>query len=345
MYHIPFNMTRLRGASTSILAAAVMGCLLAGCGGSGSSGGESSPGGAATIAGGGKAAHKKWVIGFSQCTVSEPWRVAMDNAIQAEADKHADEIQVVTKVGQDSSSQQYADCENLLNSGINLLIISPKEAAPLTPIVKKIYDEHIPVVVLDRGIVGDSYTCFIGGDNKVIGHKAGEFVAKTLNGKGNVVEIWGNVGTPPAKDRHEGFVQGLKDSHADGVKIIATGYGDWKKDKGHDQMRQILAAQPHIDLVYAHNDSMAMGAYLAASEVHREKEMKFVGIDGLPGPDGGPAEVKAGKLAATFLYPNCGKEAITYALQILHGQKVPKDVKLATATITPANADQFINPK
>ncbi|HET6386888.1 MAG TPA: substrate-binding domain-containing protein [Armatimonadota bacterium] len=319
--------------------------LLAGCGGSGSSGsGGNTPGGASTGKMASAGAHKKWVIGFSQCTVSEPWRVAMDNALTQEANKHSDEIQVVTKVANDSSAQQRADVEDLMNTGMDLLIISPKEAAPLTGIVKTVYEKHIPVIVLDRGILGDTYTCFIGGDNRLIGEEAGKYAAKLLNGKGNIVEIQGNVGSPPTKDRHDGFVKGLADAHAT-AKIIATGYGDWKKDKGHDQMRQILAAQPKIDLVYGQNDSMAMGAYLAATEVGRQKDMKFMGIDGLPGPNGGPAEVKEGKLAATFLYPNCGKEAIDYALQILHGKTVPKHVTLRTATITPENAEQYINPK
>lgn len=285
----------------------------------------------------------KWVIGFSQCNVAEPWRTAMDNALMAEFARHKDEIKtVLLKDAQNSNPTQVGDVEDLLNSGINLLIISPNEAVPLTQVVQKVYKQGIPVVILDRAIVGDTYTCFIGADNTVIGKKAGDFVAKELQGKGDVVEIKGKIGSPPAGERHDGFMAGIKGSP--GIHIIQTAVGDWLKDKAHDQMREILAAQPHIDLVYAHNDDMAMGAYLAAQEQKREKEMKFVGIDGLPGPNGGPAQVKAGKLAATFLYPNCGKEAIDYSLQILEGKKVPKRVILPTATITADNADQFINP-
>ncbi len=100
------------------------------------------------------------------------------------------------------------------------------------------------------------------------------------------------------------------------------------------QMEAALAAHPHIDLVYGQNDPMAIGAWLAAKNAGREKEMKFIGIDGLPGLDGGRQAVKDGKLAATFVYPTGGKDAVETAEKILHGEKVPHRITLSSERIT-----------
>jgi len=98
-------------------------------------------------------------------------------------------------------------------------------------------------------------------------------------------------------------------------------------------MESALAANGKIDLVYGHNDPMAIGAYLAAKAKGREGEMKFIGIDGLPGLDGGRQAVADGKLAATFVYPTGGKDAVEIAEKILHGESVPHRITLPTERI------------
>ena len=89
------------------------------------------------------------------------------------------------------------------------------------------------------------------------------------------------------------------------IKIVAEPVADWIQAKAKDRMTEVLRAQPAIDVVYGHNDPMAVGAYLAAKELNREKEMIFVGVDGLGGPAGGIKKVMDGVLAATFVYPLC----------------------------------------
>ncbi len=279
----------------------------------------------------------KFLVGFSQANKAEPWRTWMDDTVAKEAAKHP-ELEIVYADAQQDNSKQVADVENFLRQKIDLLIISPNEAKPLTAVVKRTFESGIPVVVLDRAIEGDTYTCFIGADNRQIGEAAGRFIVKLLGGKGNVVEIKGLPGSTPAIDRSEGFRAAIAGTD---IRIIHDPVADWLRDKGRDQMEAALQANEKIDLVYAHNDPMAMGAYLAAKAVGRADRMKFVGIDGLPGPEGGPQAVVDGKLAATFLYPNCGKEAVETALKILHGEQVPKRITLETVEITPANAAQF----
>jgi ribose transport system substrate-binding protein len=298
----------------------------------GNTGGGAAPGG------------KRWKIGFSQANSAEPWRTAMNNSMKAEAARHAEIELLPIADAQQDNAKQVADVENFLQQGIDLLIISPNEAKPLTAVVKKAWNggNGIPVIVLDRDISEPTYTMHIGADNKEIGRMAGKFIVETLGGKGNMVEIWGLKGSPPAWDRHNGMMEEVK--KAPGIKIVADCYGDWLREKGRQQFESVLPAQPKIDLVYAHNDPMAIGAFLGAQAVGREKAIKFVGIDALSTPDGGIKAVMDGKLAATFLYPNCGKEAIQNALKILNKEPFEKKVVLPTATITKENAAEHYQP-
>ena len=287
----------------------------------------------------GGAKSDKFVIGFSQANKAEPWRTWMDETLMNEAKKHP-ELEVLYADAQQDNAKQVADVENFLRQRVDLLIISPNEAKPLTGVVKKVYDGGIPVIILDRNIEGDTCTTFIGADNKEIGKAAGEYAAQILGGKGSVVEIKGLPGSTPAIDRSEGFHEGI--AKFPDIKIIADPVGDWLRDKGREQAEAALRANEKVDLIYAHNDPMAVGAYLAATAMNRDKGLKIIGIDGLPGAEGGAKAVADGKLDATFLYPNCGKEAIETAVKIMNKQEVPKKLTLQTQRITEENAAQFV---
>ncbi len=283
----------------------------------------------------GRAQKGKHLIGFSQCNLGEPWRVAMNAEVAARA-KDFPDIEIAYADAQQDNAKQVADVENFLRQKVDLLMISPNEAKPLTPIVRKAFEQGIPVIVLDRAIEGDSYTVFIGADNREIGKAAGKYIAELLNGKGQVVEMKGLPGSPPARDRSEGFREAIQPFP--GIQIVHDPVANWLREEAMTQMESALAAHEHIDLVYAHNDPMAMGAYLAAKAKGREGEMKFIGIDGLPGLDGGRQMVADGKLSATFVYPTGGREAVDTAARIFAGEKVPHKIVLATLMITRENA-------
>jgi ribose transport system substrate-binding protein len=278
-----------------------------------------------------------YLIGMSQANLGEPWRVAMNAQIAAAAAAHA-ELKVVFADAAQDNSKQIADVENFIQQKVDLLIISPNEAKPLTAVVKKAFDAGIPVIVLDRKVEGDAYTMYIGGNNKLIGKKAGEYVAKILGDKGgNVVEIKGLEGATPQQERHDGFMEGIKSNP--NVKVIASQNGDWLKDKSITVMESILQANKKIDVVYGHNDPAAEGAYIAAKNAKRETEMKFIGIDALPTPDGGIKAVMEGRLTATYVYPTGGKEAIDNVIKILEkGEKVDRAITLDTLEVTKDNA-------
>jgi ribose transport system substrate-binding protein len=278
----------------------------------------------------GKAQSGKHLIGFSQANLGEPWRVAMNADVAARAKDFAD-LDIVYADAQQDNAKQVADVENFLRQKIELLIISPNEAKPLTPVVKRAFELHIPVIVLDREIEGDSYTSFIGANNREIGKAAGEYAVQLLGGKGNVVEIRGLPGSTPARDRSDGFREAIAGSP--GIMIVHDPVANWLREEAMAQMESALAANAKIDLVYGHNDPMAIGAYLAAKAKGREGQIKFIGIDGLPGLDGGRQAVADGKLAATFVYPTGGKEAVEIAEKILHGEPVPHRITLPTEKI------------
>ncbi len=301
--------------------------LLAGCGKSDTA----APTAAKPAEGGAKKG--LYTIGMSQCNRGEPWRVEMNANIEAAAAKHPN-LKVVFKDAQNDTLKQRAHVEEFVSAGVDLIIISPKEAAPLTEPVAKAVSAGIPVIVLDRRLLGDKFTCFIGADNKKIGRAAGQWIAKKLGGKGKVVELKGLMTSTPGQDRNSGFREGIVGS---GLEVIFEADMKWLEPDARKEMESALSRFAKIDLVYAHNDPGAHGAYLAAKAAGREKEMLFVGIDALP--QEGVAYVRQGILGATFQYPTGGAEAIETALQILKGEKVPKEITLGSRLFTKENAD------
>ncbi|MGH8024430.1 MAG: substrate-binding domain-containing protein [Limisphaerales bacterium] len=275
---------------------------------------------------------------MSQCNLGEPWRVQMDADIAAAAAKHP-ELKIIFKDAQNDTLEQRAQVEEFVSAKVDLIIISPKEAQPLTQPVADAMQAGIPVIVLDRKLLGTNYTCFIGADNKKIGHAAGEWIVKALHGRGNVVELMGLQTSTPGQDRHSGFMDAIAGT---GIKVIFRADMQWLEPNARQEMDSALSRFDHIDLVYAHNDDGAHGAYLAAQAAGREKQMKFVGIDALP--QEGLAYVRQGILDATFQYPTGGAQAIDVALKILHGQPVPKEITLSTRLFTKENVDKGGEP-
>ncbi|MEI8197250.1 MAG: substrate-binding domain-containing protein [Phycisphaerae bacterium] len=269
-------------------------------------------------------AAKTYTIGMSQCNLGEPWRVQMNADVKAAAEKHSN-IKMVFKDAQNDTLQQRAHIEEFVSAGVNLIIISPKEAQPLTEPVAKAMEAGIPVIVLDRKLLGDKFTCFIGADNKKIGKAAGQWVVKTLGGKGKIVELKGLMTSTPGQDRNSGFREGIAGSE---IEVVFEADMKWLEPDARKEMESALARFSKIDLVYGHNDPGAHGAYLAAKAAGREKEMLFVGIDALP--QEGVAYVQQGILSASFQYPTGGGEAIETALKVLAGETVPKEITLGS---------------
>ncbi len=280
------------------------------------------------------AQQKSWTIGMSQCNLGEPWRVQMNSDIKKAAERFP-QLNVVFKDAQNDNLRQSAHVEEFIRAKVDLIIISPKEAAPLTKPVAEAYRKGIPVIVLDRRVLGQEYTCFIGADNKKIGRAAGTWIVQATNGEGNVVELKGLMTSTPGQDRHSGFRDGIRGSN---MKIVFEADMKWLEPNARKEMESALARFKKIDVVYAHNDPGAHGAYLAAKAAGRVKQMLFVGIDALPHE--GQMYVRQGILSASFEYPTGGKEAIDAALSILQGKSVPKEITLRSRVFTKENLDK-----
>lgn len=272
-----------------------------------------------------------YTVGMSQCNLGEPWRVQMNADLKAAAEKHP-ELRVIYKDAQNDTLKQRAHVEEFVSSGVDLIIISPKEAQPLTDPVAKAMEAGIPVIVLDRRLMGDRYTCFIGADNQRIGKAAGAWMVNRLQGKGKVVELKGLMTSTPGQDRNRGFREAIAGTE---IEVVFEADMKWLQPDAQKEMESALAVHSKIDGVYAHNDPGARGAYLAAKAAGREKEMIFVGIDALP--QEGVAYVQQGVLDATFQYPTGGAEAIELALKILAGEKVPKEITLGSRVFDKEN--------
>lgn len=290
------------------------------------------------------AAKDSFLIGMSQANKAEPWRQAMNDQIAAAAIKHP-EFKVSFADAAQDNAKQVADVEKFIADGVDLIIISPNEAEPLTEVVAKAYDKGIPVIVLDRKVAGDKYTMWIGADNKLIGKKAGEYVAKwcqeNKQSPCNVIELRGLEGSTPATERGDGFRDGIA-SNAD-VKIIASQNADWLREKAIPVSQEMFEANADVDVVYAHNDPMGEAAVVSAKSAGKDMgTLLFVGIDALPTPDGGIKSVIEGRMGATYVYPTGGAEAIDWAVKILEEKtQPPKSIVLETEEVLKANAAEL----
>lgn len=281
-------------------------------------------------------ARKTYTIGFSQCNSAEPWRAQMDADVKAAAKEHTD-LKLIAKDAQNDRARQMSHVREFVTAKVDAIIISPLDDS-LTQAVADAFDAGIPVIVLDRKVQGEKYTCFIGADNRVIGAEVGKWARSVLGGKGNVVELRGLSSSQPSRDRSEPFREALKGTD---VKVVYDADMEWLKSKAREKMQAALARNPEkgsIQLVYGANDPAAIAAYEVAKDAGREKEMKFVGVDALPNE--GIEAVRKGILDATFEYPNGAKEAIATARDLFAGKAPPKNVTLGTRLFTRENLDK-----
>jgi len=280
-----------------------------------------------------------FVVGYSQSNNAEPYRAQLNLQLQYYIKKYPDLKLLPIADAQQQSSKQVSQVQQFIQQKVNVLIVSPNEPDPLTGPVQQACNAKIPVIILDRSVNTSCYSAFIGGDNYVAGKKAGELAAKDLPNGGNVVELQGILSDQPQIDRDKGFRDGIKSNPK--IKIIEHREAKWLKENATSTMQQWLAKDKNINLVYAQNDPMALGAYLAAASVHKENSIKFIGTDGLAIPDGGIRAVQQGHLAGTFIYPTCAEEAAAMAEKLAHGETVQKKTTLDITAVTPQNAAQL----
>lgn len=274
---------------------------------------------------------KHYRIGISQCS-QDDWRMKMNDEINCEIMFHP-EAEVEIRSADDSNDKQIADIRYFMDNGFDIIIAAPNEAAAITPIIKEVYESGVPVIVFDRNINGDTYTAAQGVDNYGIGKAAAQYANNLIGNGGKVIEIYGLAGSTPAIGRHDGFLDEAKGKE---LNIVGTGYGNWNYEDAAIVSDSLFSLYPDADLVYAHNDRMA----IAASDVAKKRglSVKIIGIDAAP--EIGIKAVADGVIDATFLYPTEGYRLIRTALAILKGEPYEKEVLLPlSSAVDKSNAD------
>jgi len=268
---------------------------------------------------------KKLVVGFSQIGAESSWRTAETNSIQSEAEKRGVELKFSD--AQQKQENQVKALNAFIAQGVDAIILAPVVETGWEPVLKKAKDRKIPVILVDRGVkVSDDslYATLIASDFVAEGRMAGEWLAKKMDGKGNVVELQGTPGAAPAIDRKKGFEEALA-KHPD-MKIIQTQTGEFTRAKGKEVMEAFLKAQgDKIQAVYAHNDDMALGAIQAIEEAGKKpgEDIIIVSIDGVKGAF---EAMVAGKLNCTVeCNPLLGPAAFDAVEKAVAGEELPKN--------------------
>ena len=277
---------------------------------------------------------RKFVIGVSQCS-EDIWRDKLNDELKM-GEYLNDSLIVKLASSNDDNVLQNKQINQFVDEGVDLLIVSPNQLSAISKAVERAYDKGIPVILYDRKTNSDKYTAFIGCDNYTIGKSMGTFIAQQLQGKGRIVEISGLEGSSPALERHRGFMDAIKPYP--GLQVVASEGGNWKEEGGIQAMKRILKQTQNFDYVFAHNDRLAWGAYVAARQMRVKRNYKYTGVDGMATEGGGLELVRDGIFEASYLYPTKGDEVIALAMKILKHQPYERDNYLSTSIITQANA-------
>ena len=268
----------------------------------------------------------KYKIGVSQCS-QDDWRMKLNDEIMREALLH-DSIEVEIRSADDDNGKQKADLRYFVQNGFDIIIAAPNEVETITPLLDSIYLSGTPVILFDRHTNSDHYTSFLGADNKLLGCSAAQYI-QTLNKAPRILELMGKLETSPAQERHKGFTE--KINSMDNAVILASAVGDWTDEGGQRVTDSLLRLYPQANIIYAHNDRMAIGASKAAERLGQRKDISIISIDA--SPQIGLKAVHDSVIDASFIYPTDGRRLIQSALSVLKGEKLDKDIALPVGVV------------
>jgi ribose transport system substrate-binding protein len=340
----------MRGIRFAAVAAAYSAALIAGCGdGSGGSAEQASqklkPGEPSIYCDAEcqkaleideKALNASCTVGLSWSSAAFPYGAAAVNRSK-EAAKGFPKMKLLTADGRGSATTQTSQIDDFIARGIDVLIISPFDAKSLAPAVQRAEKAGIKVIASDRA-VDAPVTTYIGAENEETGANAGKYVVELTKGKGKVIELQGSLGAAPTIARHKGFEDAIAGSS--GVKVIASQTANYDRAQGLKVTEDLLQryGSGEVDVVFAHNDEMAIGAIQAIREAGREDEIKVVGIDG---QESALRRVKAGRYAGTVVYPLPVPEHILAAAKLCADEKVPERIKQSAPLVTQKNVAKY----
>lgn len=248
--------------------------------------------------------------------------------------------QVTIANAHDDTQQQIRQIDSLANAGIDLLVVAPNESEPIAEAIVRTREKGIPVIFFDRKAETQDYTAFIGGNNveagEIVAYDALDLAQVVTDHRPMVLEITGSMATSPARERHEGFAKVMAQHGNIGYEWVKS---DWTSEQAYEVVRSRMADGQLPDIIFCHNDGMSTGAYRALKEAGKERQVKLLGIDGMP--DEGLRYVEQGQLSGTYIYPTHGEEVVRLALNILTGQPYSRDNYMQGVMVTPDNVNMI----
>jgi ribose transport system substrate-binding protein len=302
--------------------AAAAATLLAACSQQGP--GESTP--AASSTAGGAAASGTPVIGLALSTQNNPFFVELKDGAQKAA-KDAG-VQLVVVDAQDDPARQISSVEDLIQKRVSVILLNPTDSSALAGAVQSAQRANIPVITLDRGVDGAEVASHIASDNIAGGKMAADFLAKQLNGKGNIIELQGVAGTSAARERGKGFDDQIATT---GMKVVAQQPANFDRAQGLSVSENLLQGNNDVQAIFAQNDEMALGAVQALAG--KNKKILVVGFDGTPD---GKTAVQSGAMAATVAQQpeEIGKLGVETAKKLIDKQPVDKSIAVPLKLLT-----------
>lgn len=276
-------------------------------------------------------------LGMSVSTLNNPYFVQLRQGAEEEARTRGAQLTVTD--AQNDASQQVNQVQNFTSQSMKAIILNPVDSDAAAPAVKAADRVKIPVIAVDRGVSGAEVAQTVASDNVAGGRLAAQELAEQMGEKGEVAVLEGVPGTSAARERGQGFTEGIK--AFPGIKVVAQQPADFDRTKGLDVMTNLLQSQPGITGVFAQNDEMALGA-IKALGAKAGQEVKVVGFDGTP--DALKA-VQAGTMAATIAQQPrlLGKQAVQAAIKAAGGETLGKTVAVPVKVVTKENVAEFVS--
>ncbi|MBL6947062.1 MAG: substrate-binding domain-containing protein [Rhodospirillales bacterium] len=281
---------------------------------------------------GAPAAEKTFVVGFPQDNMANEWRAAQVWDVQKELAKHPN-IRFIHSDAQGQTAKNIQDLEDMVDQGLDLLIISPRNRDAMSPVIAALHKRGIPVILLTRQVSGEGYTTFISADDSAIAHQAAKYLAGKMGGKGRILVLQGVPTATTAVHRTKGFLDAMKDFP--GITIAAIRPASYLRANAIKVVDEAIEEGLEFDAIYAQSDGMAAGARLALKAAGRDtKRIPIIGIDYIPEAR---TAIMGGEQIASFTYPTCGKEGAQAAVRLLRGQSVPRKIEVPSIMVTPDN--------
>ncbi|WP_230488604.1 ribose ABC transporter substrate-binding protein RbsB [Bacillus subtilis] len=260
---------------------------------------------------------KEFTIGLSVSTLNNPFFVSLKKGIEKEAKKRG--MKVIIVDAQNDSSKQTSDVEDLIQQGVDALLINPTDSSAISTAVESANAVGVPVITIDRSAEQGKVETLVASDNVKGGEMAATFIADKLGKGAKVAELEGVPGASATRERGSGF-HNIADQK---LQVVTKQSADFDRTKGLTLMENLLQGHPDIQAVFAHNDEMALGALEAINS--SGKDILVIGFDG---NKDALASIKNGKLSATVAQQPelIGKLATEAADDILHGKKVQKTI-------------------